>query len=238
MIQILPLLLFAVTIGCAPPLRTSVAPFRPPESLPNSKKVWDLVVAADVIDTPEKSTRIFGTDLAAAEILPVHLIVSNKGSEEYEVDAAQIFGVSKGEYYPAYNLSQAAQRVRESSIGTTVAAQAAVGALAMAAAGAAAGAGIGHAAGDAGRGAAAGAAIGGGTGALAGAGAGASDSYTHRFRHELAVQDFGAKNIFAGDLYRGFIYFQRQPYSVLRVKVTNISQRRTEVIEIPIGVTP
>lgn len=238
MIQALTVLLFAGIVGCAAPLRTSVAPFRPPESLPNSKKVWNLVVAADVIDTPEKSARIFGTDLAAAGILPVHLIVSNKGSEEYEVDASQIFGVAQGEYYPAYNLTQAAQRVRESSIGTTVAAQAAVGALATAAAGAAVGAGIGHAAGDAGRGAASGAAIGGGTGALAGAGAGASDSYTHRFRHELAVQDFGAKNIFAGDLYRGFIYFQRQPYTVLRVKVTNISQRKTEVIEIPISVSP
>lgn len=237
MTSTLTILLLAI-VGCAAPLRTSVAPFRPPESLPNSKRVWDLVVAAEVIDTSEKSTRIFGTDLAAAGILPVHLIVSNKGSEEYVINAAQVFAVAQGEYYPAYNLSQAAQRVRESSIGTTVAAQAAVGALAMSAAGAAVGAGIGHAAGDAGRGAGAGAAIGAGTGALGGAAAGASDRYTHQFRHELAVQDFGAKNIFAGDLYRGFIYFQRQRYTALRVKVTSISQRKTEVIEIPVSVSP
>jgi hypothetical protein len=189
------------------------------------------------LDTPEKSSRVFGTDLAAADILPVHLIVSNKGSQEYEVDASQIFGIAAGEYYPAFNLSQAAQRVRESSIGTTVAAQAAVGALAMAAAGAAVGAGIGHAAGDAGRGAAAGAAIGGGAGAVGGAAAGASDRYTHRFRHELAVQDFGARNIYSGDLYRGFIYFQRQPYTALRVKVTNVTERKSEVIEIPVTVS-
>ena len=97
------------------------------------------------------------------------------------------------------------------------------------------GAGIGYAVGDVGAGAAAGAAVGTSSGALGGAAAGASDSYTHRFRHELAVQDFGAKNIFAGDLYRGFIYFQRQPYTMLRIKVMNISQRKTEVIEIPLA---
>jgi hypothetical protein len=68
-------------------------------------------------------------------------------------------------------------------------------------------------------GAAAGAAIGAGSGALGGAAAGASDRYTHQFRHELTVQDFGAKNIYPGDLYRGFIYFQRQPYSVLRSRI-------------------
>jgi hypothetical protein len=230
--KVLGLIFVLSIVSCAAPLRTSVAPFRPPETLPNNKRVWDLIVAADVIDTPEKSNRIFGTDLAAAGLLPVHLIVANRGTEEFEIDSAQVFGVYGEEFFPAYTLSQAARLVRESSIGTTIATQAAVGSLALAAAGAAAGAGIGHAAGDAGAGAATGAALGGSVGALSGAAAGASDSYIHRFRHELAVQDFGAKNIFAGDVYRGFIYFQRQPYKMLRIKVTNISQRKTEVIEV------
>jgi hypothetical protein len=234
--KLLVLILAFSMISCAAPLSTTVAPFQLPENLPNHKKVWDLIVAADVIDTPEKSNRIFGTDLAAAGLLPVHLIVSNKGNEEFELDSAQVFGVYGEVFFPAYTLSQAAQLVRASSIGTTIAAQTAVGTLALGVAGAAAGAGIGYAAGNAGAGAAAGGAFGGSAGALSGAAAGASDSYTHRFRHELAVQDFGAKNIFAGDLYRGFIYFQRHPYSILRVKVTNLSQRKTEVIEIPITV--
>lgn len=229
------ILLFISLMGCAAPLRMSVAPFSPPETLPNKQKVWGLVIAADLIDTPAKSERIFGTDLSATGVLPVHLIVSNTGSEEFVVDASQVYGVASGEYFPAYNLSQAARLVRESSIGTSVATQAAAGAIAGAALGAAVGAGIGHAAGDSGRGAIAGAAIGGGTGTLSGAATGASDRHTHRFRHELAVQDFGAKNIFAGDLYRGFIYLQHQSYTALRVKVTNISRRKTEVIEIPIN---
>jgi hypothetical protein len=224
--------------GCAAPLRTSVAPFRPPGQLPNAQKVWQLVIAADVLDTPEKSARVFGTDLAAADILPVQLIIENKGHQEYEIDAAQIFGAAAGEYYPAFNLSQAAQRVRESSIGTTVVGQAVLGALAGAAAGAAIGAAVGSAGGDSGQGAAAGAAIGGAVGGTSGAAAGASDRYTHQFRHELAAQDFGDRVIFSGDLHQGFIYLQVQPYTVLRVKVTNISERTTRVVEIPVTVVP
>src|SRR5689334_2989481 len=111
------LVLALIALSCAAPLKTSVAPFRAPENLPN-RKIWGLIVAVDVIDTPEQSNRIFGTDLEAAGLLPVHLIVSNKGSEEYVVDASQVFGAAKGEYFPAYTLSQAAQLVRESSIGT------------------------------------------------------------------------------------------------------------------------
>lgn len=222
--------------GCAAPLRTSVAPFRPPEQLPNAQRVWQLVVGAEALDTPEKSSRVFGTDLGAADILAVQLVVENKGSQEYEIDAAQIFGLAGSELYPAFNLGQAATRVRESSIGTTVAGQAVLGALALAATGAAIGAGAGSISGDAGTGAAAGAAIGGAVGAASGAAEGASDRYTHQFRQELAAQDFGDRVIFPSDLQQGFIYLQVQPYTVLRVKVTNITERKTEVIEIPLTI--
>jgi hypothetical protein len=142
--------------------------------------------------------------------------------------------VAGGEYFPAFNLTQAAERVRGSSIGTTVATQAAVGALVVGAAGLQRAPASALPPGIRALGAGAGAAVGASSGALGGAAAGASDSYTHRFRHELAVQDFGAKNIYPGDLYRGFIYFQRQPYTTIRVKVTNLSERKTQVIEVPV----
>ena len=231
-------MLLILLTGCAAPLRTSVAPFRPPGQMPNAQTVWKLVVAADALDTPEKSSRVFGTDLGAADILPVQLVVENRGSQEYEIDVAQIFGVTGSELYPAFNLTQAAKRVRESSIGTTVVGQAVLGALMLGAAGAAIGAGAGSVSGDAATGAAAGAAIGGAVGATAGAAEGASDRYTHQFRHELAAQDFGDRVVFPGDIQQGFIYFQVQPYTALRVKVTNISERKTQVIEIPVRITP
>jgi hypothetical protein len=38
------------------------------------------------IDSKEKSKEFFGTDLKAADILPVHLIVRNSGSKEFEIN--------------------------------------------------------------------------------------------------------------------------------------------------------
>jgi len=225
-----------VIAGCAAPLRTSVAPFRAPEFFPIAQTLGGHVVAADLLDTREKSRRVFGIDLEAADILPVQLVVKNTGSQEYEINAAQVYGMTQIEYFPAFNLSQAAQRVRESSIGTTVATQAVLGALATATAGVAIGAAAGGAAGASGKSAAYGAAIGGAVGTTAGAAAGASDRYTHQFRHELAVQDFGDRVIFPGDLMQEFIYFQLQPYRALRIKVMNISERKTQEIEIPVAV--
>lgn len=223
-------------VGCtAAPLRTSVAPFHLPNQIPH-EKIWQLTIGAEVLDTQEKSKNVFGTDLSVANILPVHLIVENTGSEEYEIDASQFFAVANDMYYPAFNLDQAAKLVRESSIGTTVAGQAILGAIAGTVAGAAVGAAAGSVAGDTGTGAGYGAAIGGSLGGVSGAVEGTSDRYTYQFRHELAVQDFGDRVIFSGDLQRGFIYFQVQPYTKLRVKVTNITKRKTQVIEIPIQV--
>lgn len=228
------LLLLPYVVACAAPLRSGVAPFMPPDRLPNVQVVWQLAIAAYPLDTEAKSSRAFGTDLRAADILPIQLIAENKGGHEYEIDAAQIFGVRGTELYPAFTLSQAATRVRESSIGTTVVGHAVLGAIAGAAAGAAIGAAAGGAAGQAGSGAATGAALGGAVGTTSGIAAGASYRYTHKFRHELAAQDFGNRVLFPGDLRQGFIYLQAQPYTGLRVKVTNITTRTTQVIEIPL----
>jgi len=117
-----------------------------------------------------------------------------------------------------------------------VATQAVLGALATAAAGAAIGAAAGGAAGDAGKGAAYGAAIGGAVGVTSGAVAGVSDRFAHQFRHELTIQDFGDRVIFPGDLVQGFSYFQLQPYRPLRVKVTNLTERKIQEIELPVTI--
>src|SRR6266516_465234 len=97
--------------ACAAPLRTSVAPFHPPHLLPNVQTVWQLAVAADPLDTEAKSARVFGTDLRAADILAIQLIAENKGKDEYEMDAAQIFGVVEAELYPAFNHAEDLRRI-------------------------------------------------------------------------------------------------------------------------------
>ncbi|MBZ0169913.1 hypothetical protein MELA_01044 [Candidatus Methylomirabilis lanthanidiphila] len=218
--------------GCAAPLRTTVTPFRPPESYPSSTRIEGLVLAVDPVDTEEHSTRVFGTDLRTAEVLPLHLIARNTGSHEFEINAAQIFGMTAGgEFAGAYTLHQASQRVRESSIGTTAATGLAVGALA----GAAAGAAIGGAAGG-GEGAATGAAVGGAVGGVGGVAEGTSDTITSRFKRELAAQDFGDRVIAPGNIEHGFVYLTWQPYTSVRIKVFDITTNKVHEVQLPITI--
>jgi phage tail tape-measure protein len=184
------------------------------------------------VDTEEHSTRIFGTDLRTAEVLPLHLIVRNAGTHEFEINAAQIFGITTGgEFAGAYTLHQASQRVRESSIGTTAATGLAVGALA----GAAAGAAIGAAAAG-GEGAATGAAVGGAVGGVGGVAEGTSDTITSRFKRELAAQDFGDRVIAPGNIEHGFVYLTWQPYTSVRIKAFDITTNKVHEVQLPITV--
>lgn len=218
--------------GCAAPLRTTVAPFRLPESYPSSIQIEGLALAVDPVDIEEQSTRSFGTDLRTADVLPLHLIVRNSGSHEFEINAAQIFGITTGgEFAGAYTLHQASQQVRDSSIGTTAATGLAMGALA----GAAAGAAIGAAAGG-GEGAATGAAVGGAVGGAGGVAEGTSDIITHRYKRELAAQDFGDRVIAPGNIEHGFVYLKWQPYTSIRIKVFDITTNKVHEIRLPVTI--
>ncbi len=224
--------LLLLGVGCAAPLRTTVAPFRLPDSYPSFARIEGLELAVDPIDTEEQSARIFGTDLYSAHFLPLHLIMKNSGSHEFEINAAQIFGISAaGEFAGAYTLDQATRQVRESSIGTTAAAGLAVGALT----GAVAGAAIGGAAAG-GRGAAMGAAVGGAVGGVSGVAEGTSDIIAQRFKRELATQDFGDRVITPGNIEHGFVYLKWQPYTSVRIKVFDITTNKVHEVQLPIMV--
>jgi len=195
--KVLAMTLLLAGVGCAAPLRTTVAPFRLPEFYPSFVRIEGLELAVDPIDAEDKSTRVFGTDLRSADVLPIHLIIKNGGSHEFEINAAQIFVISAaGEFAGAYTLHQATQQVRDSSIGTTTATGLVVGAVA----GAAVGAAIGGAATGRGSGAATGAAVGGAVGGTGGVAAGTSDVITQRFKRELAGHDFGDRVIAPGNI--------------------------------------
>ncbi|WP_244859932.1 hypothetical protein [Nitrosococcus oceani] len=209
-------------------MNTDTVSFKSPAHYANHQQIDGLDIAMIPIDSPDRSKAIFGTDLKTANILPVHLIVENKGTKEFEINAQQIFGVvANGEMTAAYSLGKSAQHVRRSSIGTTAVTGAVVGAVAGAAVGAGLGAAIGHAAGDSGGGAGAGAAIGGATGAATGAGAGLSDAITIQFKKELASLAFEDRVIYPGDIQQGFIYLKWNPYQKIRVKVFDITDNKT-----------
>ena len=136
-----------------------------------------------------------------------------------------------GELANAYTLQQATDRVRESSIGTTAATGLVLGGLAGAAAGAAIGGAIGG-----GRGAGTGAAIGGTTGAVGGTAEGTSDTITHRFRRELAAQDFSDRVVRPGYIEHGFLYMKWAQYQSVRLLLFDITVNKRQELSIPLTV--
>lgn len=226
------LLVLVSTSACSSPLKTSVAAFRMPSSYPSFVQWEGLELAIDPIDTPEKSQAIFGTDMWDSTVLPLHLILRNSGSHEFEIASTQIFGVAaSGEMAGAYTLQQATDRVRESSIGTTAATGLIVGGIAGAAAGAAIGGAVGG-----GRGAGTGAAIGGTVGGVSGTAEGTSDTITHRFRRELAAQDFGDRVVGPGRIEHGFLYMKWAQYRSIRLLLFDITTNGRQELNIPITV--
>jgi outer membrane lipoprotein SlyB len=231
---LLALFLAGVLSGaCSAPLKTSVAPLRMPATYSSFVQWEGLELAIDPIDTPEKSQLIFGTDMWEATVLPLHLIARNVGTHEFEIASGQIFGVApSGELANAYTLQQATDRVRASSIGTTAATGLVVGALAGAAAGAAIGGTV-----AGGRGVGTGAAIGGTAGGMAGTAEGASDTITHRFRRELAAQDFSDRVVRPGHIEHGFLYMQWAQYRGVRLLLFDITTNKRQEISLPITVS-
>ncbi|MFN3533178.1 MAG: hypothetical protein ACK41Q_11815 [Candidatus Brocadia sp.] len=125
------LLAIFIFSGCAAPLKTDTVTFNSPSSYQNKQEIEGLLIAVVPIDSLEKSKEIFGTDLKAADVLPVHLIVQNSGKKEFEINHRQIFGITAdGKYTVAYSLNKTAEHVRRSSIGSTAVAGAVAGTLA------------------------------------------------------------------------------------------------------------
>jgi hypothetical protein len=215
-----------ILAGCASPLNTDTVSFLVPSSHENHKNIEGLHIAVVPVDTKEKSDETFGTDLKAAGILPIHLIVQNDGTKEFEINHEQIFGVANDVYTVAYTLNKAANHVRSSSIGTTAVAGAITGMVAGAAIGAGIGAGVGSTSDDTSQGAASGAIIGGTVGTASGVGAGLSDSFTAQFKRELANLAFEDRVIYPGDIQQGFIYLKWNPYNKIRVKVFDITENK------------
>lgn len=231
------LLIAFILSGCAAPLKTDTVSFNSPSAYQNKQEIDGLQIAVVPIDSLEKSKETFGTDLKAANILPVHLIVQNSGTKELEINHQQIFGITPdGKYTVAYSLNKAAEHVRKSSIGSTAVAGAVAGTLAGAAIGAGIGAGVGYAGGDVSQGAATGAIIGGATGAAVGASEGLSDSFTIKFKQELANLAFEDRVIFPGDIQQGFIYLKWDHYNKIRMKVLNITDNKIQELMFDVSV--
>jgi len=229
--------LLVFVFSCASPLKTDTVSFGLPSTQKNYQEIEGLQIAIIPVDSVKKLDEIFGTDLKDAEVLPLQLVVENKGNKEFEINNQQIFGITQDQQLTvAYSLNKAAEHVRKSSIGTTAVTHAVAGAVAGAAVGAAIGAAAGSAAGDTSSGAATGAAVGGAVGGTAGASAGLSDSITIKFKKELANLEFGDRVVFPGDIQQGFVYLKWKPYQTIRVKLFNITDNKIQQLKFNVSI--
>lgn len=224
---VLTLLCIISLVGCAT-FKANVTSFRSPADYPNHVNLNGLIIACEVLNTPEASKEQFNVDLNAIGVLPVRLIVKNDSQSEAEIDRSQIFGIlADGSMYNTYALHQSIDRIRGSEIGKGMAAGAVAGAVVLGAAGA----GIGAAAGGDSNSAGTGAAIGGTVGALSGGAAGA-DSIAEYIHKEMWYLDWGDKAVYPGYLLNGFIFLPKAEYQRIEIGVFNISKSKMEKVVI------
>jgi hypothetical protein len=205
------------------------AAFKAPSQYQNRFEFLGFTIAFVPVLDAQSSRDQFNVDFGGSPVIPVRVIIQNRGNREILLDAKQVFGVTpEGDFYQSYDLDQSTRIVRRSEIGKGMATNAAVGALAGAAIGAGIGAGIGHASGgsgDTGRGAGAGAIIGGTAGAVGGVAAGA-DAIEQQVRREMRRADWGAQVVYSGEMKTGYIFLPRADFKEIAFNLYDLIDRK------------
>ena len=225
----------ALVTACAPRFQSSITPIKSPTSYRTSHQAGGLQIGFHFL-SPEEQAEHFGVSMTKADVIPVRIVVRNDDTDEFYIQAEQIFGkTADGNLYPSYRLDQSIERIRRSEIGVAMAQGAMAGILIGAVVGAAAGAAIGQAAGnDAGGGAAIGATAGGTAGGLSGASASA-DATAYAIKKELRKVDWGNRVIYPGRTEHGFMFMKPNvSYVALEVLIYNINERTNSRAVIPV----
>ena len=225
----------ALVAACAPRFQSSITPIKSPTSYRTSHQESGLQIGFHFL-SPKEQVEHFGIDMTKADVIPVRIVVRNDDTDEFYIQAEQIFGKTfDGNLYPSYRLDQSIERIRRSEVGVAMVQGAMAGILIGAVVGAAAGAAIGQAtADDAGRGAAIGATTGGTTGGLSGASASA-DATAHAIKKELRKVDWGNRVIYPGRIEHGFMFMKPNvSYEALEVLIYNVNERENSRVIIPI----
>lgn len=184
--------------------------FRPPEQYANVQVVAGASVASEAFGDPAKARNVFGFDIRGAGLMPVQLVIDNRGSAALELVPDQTFLVdSSGGYWNLLDRRTAYQRVEKSSEFGTIA----KGAGRSSVLGAATGALVGLAVGVLGRGNVAedigrGAVVGAAGGAIAGGvNAGTSGEAGRQIARDLANKELVNRVIDPGTMGHGFLFF-------------------------------
>ena len=202
-------LLVFLSFACASYER-QVVPFKLPSAYPNATEAAGAVIAARAYDDAKEASRAFGFDIRGAGILPIQLIIDNKGTHPLEIVPEKTLLVDQeNNIWPILDKELAYDRIEKKTELGKVAPEAGkmgmLGGLAGATIGAAIGIVTGHNVGDA---VMKGAALGAAAGATMGGAQGLSESDAHsEIRDDLKTRSLEAKAIVPQDIAHGFIFF-------------------------------
>lgn len=202
--------LLALVAGCAT-YRSQYVSFRPPEDYPNSRVQAGITIGGEAFADEDVAEKAFGFDIRGAGLLPVQVVLSNKGGHPLEIVSAQTFLVDPGNrYWQVIPNRDAVERVEKSTqLGAFFGSGAGKGATIGAVGGAILGAAIGIVSGEnVGSALGKGAVLGGAAGAvIGGTQEGTSEKREYRIIDDLREKGLEGKNIPAGGFASGFIFF-------------------------------
>jgi hypothetical protein len=197
-------------VACAPGDSLRPVPFRPPEAYPNRTQVEGAVLAAQAFDHREEAREAFGFDILGAGLLPIQVVLDNRGRTTWRIDALQCYLEDRqGRFWPVLDQAATYARAGRLLIPAGAVSASAAGGLAGAAVGTVVGAALGIAAGSnvgeaAGQGAALGAATGVALGALGGPGGAQARS---AIASDLKGKTLHNRPVPPGALAHGFLFF-------------------------------
>jgi len=224
--------------GCSP-YTQQVVPFRMPAAYPNLVKVAGLEIGARAYPEPNEAQGVFGFDIRGAGLLPVQVVIDNKGNYPLEINPGQTFLVDQqNNFWPVLDKRLAYDRVAKSAQPAAIGSSAVSSGLLAGAAGALIGAAIGIVTGqNVGNYALSGAAIGAATGATVGGAQAIGDHPVYReIADDLRSKSLENRPVQPQELVNGFIFFPGEASSVkeLRLQFREIGSDRYLPVALPL----
>jgi hypothetical protein len=233
------ILILGLMIGGCSPYTQQVVPFKMPSAFPNMVQAAGMQIGAKAYIDPNEARAAFGFDIRGAGLLPVQVVLDNKGTSLMEISPTQTFLVdAQNNLWPILDKRIAYERAAKYSELAQIGSGAVkhgilagvAGALIGAAIGIVSGQGIGEAAGK-------GAAIGAAAGAtLGGAQAsGSSDQARQDISEDLRKASLENRPIRPNEIVYGFIFFPGEAASVreLRLQFREIETGRFLNVALP-----
>jgi hypothetical protein len=214
--------LLAGTTACSTAYVAKPLPFKMPSAYPNSQEVSGAVIGARAYTDQKEAEENFGFDVVAAGMLPVEVVIDNRGSHPLEINGTQTFLEDRqSNLWPVLSRNLAYERATKYAQTKETFSEAARSGFFGAAAGAAIGAAIGILSGQnvaetAGKGAAVGAA---GAGVMGGAQAYNAGDARHAIVEDLQQKSLQTKSIQPNNLSYGFIFFPAEAKTAKQLRL-------------------